>query len=115
MFDIDKGGQPAALLRLRDHRERERGFSRSFRPENFNYSPSRKSAHSKRAINENVARGDDINIDNLIVTKPHDSAFAVILGDLLNRQIEIFVSCGDYFVFAGLLFSFGGHTRDASK
>ena len=109
MLDIDKCGQAASLLRLRDHRECECGLSRSFWPENFNYSPARKSTDAKRPIDENVARWNDIDIGDLPVTEPHDGAFAIILGDLLNRQIEILVPRGNDFVFTRLLYSFSGH------
>src|SRR6267143_3670227 len=109
MFDVDERGKPAALLRLCNNGERERGFAGRFRTENFNHSSPRKSTNAERAINENVAGRDDIDIDNLFVTQAHDCTVAVILGNLLNRQVEIFVSCGGQFICAGFLFSLGRH------
>src|SRR5438309_597213 len=44
-----------------------------------------------------------------VVTETHDGAITVILGDLLNGEVEIFVAGGGHFVFAGLLSGFSGH------
>ena len=115
MFDVDERGKPAAFLRLCDNGQRERGFAGRFRTENFNHSSPRKSADAERAINENVAGRDDIDIDNLFVTQAHNRAVAVILGNLLNRQVKIFISRGGQFICAGFLFSFGRHIVDDSK
>jgi len=42
--------------------------------------------------------------------RAHDGAFAVILGDLLDRQVEILVPRGAKFTgFGGCFFGFGGH------
>src|SRR5437667_8122814 len=109
MFDIDERGKSAAFLRLCNNGERERGFAGRFWTENFDDSSPRKPAYPKRAIDENVAGRNDIDIDNLVVTQAHDRAVAVILGNLLNGQVEIFVSRGGQFICAGLLFGFGRH------
>ena len=50
--------KPAALLRLRDHGERERGFAGRFRAENFDHAARGKSADAKRAIDQDVARSE---------------------------------------------------------
>ena len=109
MLDVDERRKPAALLRLRDDGERERRFTRRFRPENFHDASARKTADAQRAIDQDVAGGDDVDIDDLIVAQPHDRAVAVILGDLLDRQIEVLVSRDDEFVFLGFFFGFSGH------
>ena len=109
MLDIDKGGQAAALLRLRDHREGECCFSRSFRAVNFNHSAPRKSAYAERAINQNISGRDNVDINDLLVPETHDGAFAVVFRDLLNGKIKILISRGGYFVFAGFLCGLGGH------
>ena len=44
-----------------------------------------------------------------VVTEAHDGAVSVILGDLLNGEIEIFVAGGGDFVFAGFFCGFSGH------
>ena len=47
VLDVDERSEAAALLRLGDNRERERGLSRGFRTENFNHSAARKAADTQ--------------------------------------------------------------------
>src|SRR5207244_13494775 len=68
-----------------------------------------KSTDSKPAIDQNVTRGNNVNIDDLFITETHDRAFAVIFRDLLNRKVEILISRGGDFVCACFFFSFGRH------
>src|SRR5207245_2393444 len=75
----------------------------------IDHSPAWKSSHSKCAIDQYVARRNDIDIGNFFVAETHDCALAIIFGDLLNREIEILVSRGGHFVFAGFFFSFCSH------
>ncbi len=109
MFDIDERGKTAVLLGLGYDRECKRGFPGRLRTKHFDNPASWKSANAKSAIDQNVAGGDDVDIDNLFVAKTHDRAVAVIFRDLLNRQIEILISRDGEFVCAGLLFSFRRH------
>ena len=110
MFDVNKRGQAAAFLRLRNDRERERCFSRRFRTEHFNDATARESADAQSAIDQDVAGRDDINVDDLFGTQAHDRAFAVVFGNLLNGEVEILVSRCGYLVGAGFFFSFRGHS-----
>ena len=109
MLDIDERGEAAALLRLGDDGERQRGFAGRFRAVNFDHAAARKSADAERAIDQDVAGRDDVDIDDLLVAEPHDGAIAVIFRDLLQGEIEILVAGGGHFVFACFFFSFGGH------
>jgi len=109
VFDVDEGSESAALLRLRDHSESQRRFAGGFRTENFDHATTWKAAHAQRAIDQNVARGNDIDIDNLVVAQAHDRAVAVILGDLLDGEIEILVSRRSYFAFVSFGFGLGCH------
>ncbi len=109
MLDIDERGQAAALLRLRNHSKRERRFTGRFRTENFNHAAAWESAYAQSAIDQDVAGRDYLNINDLFGAQAHDRAFTVVFCDLLNCEIQIFVSCGSYFVSAGFLFSFCGH------
>ncbi len=93
MLDIYKRPQPATFLRLSNDRQRKCGFPGGFRAEDFHHSASWKSADAERAINQNVPSRNDIDIDNFLVAKAHDRAFTVIFGYLLNRQIEVLISC----------------------
>ena len=98
MLDIDERGEAAALLRLRDDGERERRFAGRFRSENFHDAAARKTADAERAIDQDVAGRDDIDVDDLVVAEAHDRAVAVILGDLLDGEIEILIARGCDFV-----------------
>ena len=109
MFHVDERSQPAALLRLGNDRQCERGFARRFRAENFDDSSSRESADTQSAVYENVAGGNDIDVDDFLVTEAHNGAVTVILGDLLNCQVEIFISRGCDFVGTVFGFRFDRH------
>ena len=110
MLDIDERSQAAAFLRLRDHRESERRFAGRFGAENFNHASARKAAHAESAIDQDVAGGNDVDIDDRVIAEAHDRAVAVVFRDLLDREIEILIAGGNDFVFAGcFLFSFGSH------
>ena len=109
MLDVDERRQAAALLGLGDDRKGERRFARRFRPINFDDAASRKSTDSERAIDQDVAGRNDIDVDNCRVTEPHNSAVAIVLRDLLQRELEVLVACCYYFVFGSFLFSFCRH------
>ena len=115
VLDVDEGGESAALLRLGDDGQRERRLAGRFRSVNFHDASARKSAHAKRAIDQDVAGGNDFDVDDLLVAEPHDRAVAVIFGDLLDGEIEVFVAGSDKFVFGGFFFSFGGHKRGSLR
>jgi hypothetical protein len=109
VLDVDEGGESAALLCLRDNGQRERRLTGRFGSVNFHDTSARKSAHTKRAVDQNVTGGNDFDVDDLLVAEPHDRAVTVIFGDLLDGEVEVFVAGGDEFVGGGLFFSFGGH------
>ena len=48
-----------------------------------------------------------------VVAESHDRAVAVILRDLLDREIEVLVAGGDDFVFGGFFFGFRGHKENS--
>src|SRR5207237_3765101 len=85
------------------------------RTENFHHPAAGKSADAQRAINQNVPGRNNVDIDYFVVTETHDGAITVILGDLLNGEVEIFVAGGGHFVFAGLLSGFSRHSSTLLK
>ena len=111
VLHVNKGGESAALLSLRNHRQRKRGFSGRFRAENFHHPAPWKAAYAKGAIDQNVARGNDINIDNFFIAKTHDGALAIVLRYLLNREVEVFVSRRSHFISGCFFFGLCCHTR----
>ena len=115
VFDIDERRKSAALLRLGDDGERERGFARRFRSENLHHAAARKSAHAERAIDQDIAGGNDVDVDNGSIAETHDRAVAEIFRDLLDRQIEVLVAGGSNFVFASFFFVFRGHKESSLR
>src|SRR5437899_4026793 len=99
MLDIDKCRKSTALLCLGDHSKSERCLSGRLRAKHFDNSAAWKSADPQRAIDQNVARRNNIDVDDLLITQSHDCPIAVILSDLLNCQIEILISRGSDSVF----------------
>src|SRR6266540_4304906 len=78
VLDIDKRRQATAFLCLRDHSKSERCLPRRLRTKHFDDSAAWESAHSERPIDQDVARWNNVDIDDLFVTETHDRAFAVI-------------------------------------
>src|SRR6266511_1513673 len=100
MLDIDKRRKATAFLCLGDHGKSERCLPGRFRTKHLNNSTARESAHSERAIDQNVTRGNNVDVDDLFVTETHYRAFAVIFRYLLNLKVEILISCVCEFVCA---------------
>ncbi len=94
VLHVDERRQTAALLRLRDERQGEGRLARAFRPENLHDAPARHAADAERAVDEDVARGDDLHVHHLAVAQAHDRPVAVVLGDLLEGEVEFLVALG---------------------
>jgi hypothetical protein len=112
VFDIDKRCEAPALLCLRNDSERKRCFARRFRAENFDHSSPRKSTHPERAIYQNIAGRDDIDINDFLPAQTHDRTFSVVFRDLLDRQIEILISRSIQFVTGCFFFGLRRHIRE---
>ena len=63
VLDIDEGGEAAALLRLGDGGEGEGRLSGGFRAEDLDDPAAREAADAEGAVDEEVAGGDDIDVD----------------------------------------------------
>src|SRR5439155_1102467 len=98
MLDIDKCRNAAVLLCLRNYGKSKSCLSGGFRAKHFDNPTPWKSANAKRAIDQNVACGNNVDVDDLFVAKSHDRAIAVIFRNLLNRKIEILISRSGEFV-----------------
>ena len=66
-------------------------FTARFRAENLHHSATRESTDSESAVDQNVSRRNDIDINDPLSAQTHDRSFAVIFRDLLDRQIEILI------------------------
>ncbi len=91
MLGIDKGGHAARLLRLRDDLQRDSGFARGFRAEDFNHSPARETAHPQSGVEGNRARRDYSDGDNgFLRAQPHNGALTKLFFNLRECQIYCF-------------------------
>ena len=108
MLDVDEGGQPAAFLRLGDDGEGEGRFAGRFRTVDLDDAAAGHATHAEGAVDEDVAGRDDVDIGLRMVAETHDGSVAVILGDLLQREVEVLVALGGRLVDGGFGFRFGG-------
>jgi len=115
VLDVDEGGEAAALLRLGNDGERERGLTRGFRAEHFHNPAAGETANPESAVDQQVPGGDDIDIDAAVIAEAHDRRFTELLLDVGDREIQIaFAGFVELFVcgfFRGL---FGGHGNVSS-
>jgi len=89
VFRVHKGGHASGLLRLGNYLQRDRGFARRFRPEDFDHTAAGKSAHSERRVKRNRAgRNHRDGDDGFLRSQTHDRALAKLLFDLRKRQIN---------------------------
>src|SRR5580698_3441029 len=89
MLRVHKCGHATSFLGLGDHLQRDRGFARRLRPEDFDYAAARKPAHTERCVERNRARRNDRDGDNgFLRSQSHDRALAKLLFDLRKRQIN---------------------------
>jgi len=63
VFRVDEGASAAALLRLGNGMQRERGLARGFRSVNFDHPPARQAADAERDVEAQRARGNGVDID----------------------------------------------------
>ncbi len=82
VLDVDVGGHAAHLLRLRDDLQRDGGFARRFRPEDFGDAPARKPADAQRVIDRDGAGGNRRHRRHGLRSQPDYRAFAELLLDL---------------------------------
>ena len=82
MFHIDKGGKSTTLLCLGNHRQGKGGFTRGLRPVDFYNSTTGEPTYSKRAVYQEVACWNNIDINPMTITETHDRCFAKIFLNL---------------------------------
>ena len=91
VLGIDKRGNAAEFLRLRDYVQRNRSFTRRFGTVNLYYSSARNAACAERDIKRKTARGYNLDSHVLyVVAEFHDCAFAVLLFDLSQYLFQRF-------------------------
>ena len=99
MLGIDEAANAAALLRLGDDVQSERGLARGFRAVNLDDAAARQPADAERDIEPERAAGDRLDLDRLLVlAEPHDRALAAGPLDLRDRRLEslLFIHLGSF-------------------
>ena len=89
VLHIDEGCQAAGLLRLGDDRERERRLAGGFRSIDFHDASAREAADAERLVDQQVAGGDDRHVHLRAFAHAQDRAFAVVLLNLLDGEVEV--------------------------
>ena len=89
VLDVDEPGQTAALLRLRDRRQRERGFARAFRAVDFDDAAARQAADAERDVEPERAGRGRLDLGHRVVgAEAHDRALAELPLDLRERAVQ---------------------------
>jgi len=88
VLGINKSRQTAGLLRFRDHLQGDGGLAAGFRAENFDYAAAGESAHAQSGVEADGAGGDDRDGQNFPRPQAHDGAFAKLLFDLRQREVN---------------------------
>ena len=89
MLDVNECGQSTCLLCLGNHRQSQRRFTRRLVPVDLNNPTAGKTVDTQSLINQKVSRGDHADVNLVVATHAQDRSFAVILLNLLNRQVEV--------------------------
>ncbi len=110
VLDVDERGQPAAFLGLGDDGQGEGGFAGGFRPEDLDDAAAGEAADAEGAVDEQVAGGDDVDIDAAVVAEAHDGGLRRIPFGY-GRSRGRGCACGLLEFFGGGFFGccFGGH------
>ena len=85
---VDKRGDAAAALCLRDRVQRHGGLTRRLRPVDLHDSSARPTTDAERDIDGGVAGRDGLDRRAVLIAQAHDSALAVVLLNHCQRCIE---------------------------
>ncbi len=89
VLGVDEAANAAALLRLGDDMERERGLAGGFRAVNLDDAAARQAADAERDVEPERAGGNGLDLHRLLVlAETHDGALAAIPLDLRDRSLE---------------------------
>src|SRR6059036_3223734 len=89
MLGVDECRHTAQFLRFGNHLQRQRGFPRRFRPEDFHDAAAWNAAHAERIIDADRAGWNGINrLDGPFLSEPHDGALAELFLDLPDRELH---------------------------
>ncbi len=106
MLGVHERRHPAALLRLRNHLQRQRRLARRLGTEDLHDAPAREAADAKRVVDADGAGGDGVDrLDGALLPEAHDRPLAELLLDLADGQVDRFQS----FPIKAVVAAFNGH------
>ena len=90
VLGVDEGADAAALLRLGDDVQRQRGLARRLRPVDLDDAAARQAADAERDVEPERAGRDrrDVLRRERVLAELHDRALAELLLDLADREID---------------------------
>ncbi len=92
MLGIHEAASAALFLRFGDDMQRKRGLARGLRPENLDNPAARQSTDAERDVEPQRSCGNRLNLHRMLVlSEPHDGAFAEVPLDLTQRGFEGFL------------------------
>src|SRR5262249_52878169 len=90
---IDERGHAAHLLRFRNHLQRKRRLARRLRPEDLDDTATRDPADAQRVVDADGSGGNGFDrLDGAFLTQAHDRAFAELLFDLAESNVDCFLA-----------------------
>src|SRR5262249_32958003 len=90
VLGVDERTDAAALLRLGDEMQRERGLARRLRAVDLDHPAARYAAHAQRQVEPERARRQhlDVRVGERILAELHDRALAELLLDLADGELD---------------------------
>ena len=85
---VDEGADAAFLLRLGDRVQRQRRLAGALRAVDLDDAATRQAADAKRDIETDRSGRDDLGVDRLALSEPHDRALAERTLDLADRSVD---------------------------
>ena len=95
MLGVDEGTDAARALRLRHDVKRQGSLAGGLRPVDFDDAPARQPTQTESDVEPKGTRGHDGHLGRGdVVAEAHDAAFAKLLFDSGNRQLDGPVAAG---------------------
>ena len=102
VFHVNECSQASGFLGLGDGRQGQGGFTGGFRSVDFHNAAAGKAAHTQSAVNQKVARGNDVHFHFDVVSKAHNGVFSEVFLDLGEGQVKVALAgCRQFFRFGG--------------
>ena len=89
VLGVDERRHAAQFLRLGDDLQRQRGFARRLRTEDFDDAAARHAADAEREVDADRAGGDGLDrLNGALLAQAHDGALAELLFNLAEGDVD---------------------------